>query len=76
MRQIRAAADGQQIMVEHTSSLSSTSHDEEEKVEMVMMLWALLFGFQGGKWLSAHIEDLRAPSEAALSLEDALAYFH
>ena len=30
------------------------------------------FGFQGGKWLSAHIDDLRAPSEAALSLEDAL----
>ena len=29
-------------------------------------------GFQGGKWLSAHIDDLRAPSEAALSLEDAL----
>ena len=28
--------------------------------------------FQGGKWLSAHIDDLRAPSEAALSLEDAL----
>ena len=29
-------------------------------------------GFQGGKWLSAHIDDLRAPSEAALSLEDVL----
>ena len=29
-------------------------------------------GFQGGKWLSAHIDDLRAPSEAALRLEDAL----
>ena len=30
------------------------------------------FGFQGGKWLSAHIDDLRAPNEAALSLDDAL----
>ena len=29
-------------------------------------------GFQGGRWLSAHIDDLRAPSEAALSLDDAL----
>ena len=29
-------------------------------------------GFQGGRWVSAHIDDLRAPSEAALSLEDAL----
>ena len=29
-------------------------------------------GFQGGRWVSAHIDDLRTPSEAALSLEDAL----
>ena len=29
-------------------------------------------GFQGGRWISAHIDDLRAPSETALSLEDAL----
>ena len=29
-------------------------------------------GFQGGRWLSAHIDDLRAPSEAGLSLEDTL----
>ena len=29
-------------------------------------------GFQGGKWLSAHIDDLRAPREEALSLDDAL----
>ena len=29
-------------------------------------------GFQGGDWLSAHIDDLRMPSEAVLSLDDAL----
>ena len=29
-------------------------------------------GFQGGKWLSAHIDDLRAPSEATLNLQDVL----
>ena len=30
------------------------------------------FGFQGGKWLSGHIDDLRAPREASLSLDEAL----
>ena len=29
-------------------------------------------GFQGGKWLSAHVDDLRTPREASLSLENAL----
>ena len=29
-------------------------------------------GFQGGKWLSAHVDDLRAPREASLSLDEAL----
>ena len=28
--------------------------------------------FQGGRWLSAHIDDLRTPSEAVLCLDDAL----
>ena len=27
-------------------------------------------GFQGGRWLSAHIDDLRTPSEAVLRLDD------
>ena len=29
-------------------------------------------GFQGGRWVSAHIDDLRGPNEAAVSLEDAV----
>ena len=29
-------------------------------------------GFQGGSWISAHIDDIRAPSESALTLDDAL----
>ena len=28
-------------------------------------------GFQGGSWISAHIDDIRAPSESALTLNDA-----
>ena len=28
-------------------------------------------GFQGGPWLSAHIDDIRAPQESALTLNDA-----
>ena len=29
-------------------------------------------GFQGGAWISAHIDDIRAPAEAALTLDEAL----
>ena len=29
-------------------------------------------GFQGGSWISAHIDDIRAPSELSLTLDDAL----
>ena len=29
-------------------------------------------GFQGGSWISAHIDDIRAPPESALTLDDAL----
>ena len=29
-------------------------------------------GFQGGKWLSAHIDDLRTSSEAVLSIDDSV----
>ena len=29
-------------------------------------------GFQGGTWISAHIDDIRAPAEAALTLDEAL----
>ena len=29
-------------------------------------------GFQGGAWISAHIDDIRAPGEGALTLDDAL----
>ena len=29
-------------------------------------------GFQGGAWISAHIDDIRAPTEAALTLDEAL----
>ena len=29
-------------------------------------------GFQGGRWLSAHIDDLRTPVETVLSVDDAL----
>ena len=29
-------------------------------------------GFQGGKWLSAHIDDLRSPDDPVLSLDDAI----
>ena len=29
-------------------------------------------GFQGGAWISAHIDDIRAPGEGALTLNDAL----
>uniref|UniRef100_A0A1X7TWB5 RZ-type domain-containing protein n=1 Tax=Amphimedon queenslandica TaxID=400682 RepID=A0A1X7TWB5_AMPQE len=28
-------------------------------------------GFQGGSWISAHVDDIRAPSESALTLNDA-----
>ena len=31
-----------------------------------------LVGFQGGSWISAHIDDIRAPPESALTLDDAL----
>ena len=29
-------------------------------------------GFQGGAWISAHIDDIHAPTEAALTLDEAL----
>ena len=75
MRERRTAADGQQIMVEHTSSLSSTSQpNQEEKVEhgddALGSFVVSSTKVESGSLLI--IDDLRAPSEAALSLEDAL----
>ena len=70
MREKRAVTYGRQSMERHTYSLLSTFHDQEK--EIVIECWALLLDSKVGKWLSAHIDDLRAPSEATLNLQDVL----
>ena len=59
-------------------------HDQQGKTHVIFLIHlpryggtgtdrgSTFVGFQGGTWISAHIDDIRVPSEGALTLDDAL----
>ena len=67
-----------------TASYKRRIHGQQEKTHVIFLIHlpryggagtdrgSTFVGFQGGAWISTHIDDIRAPSEGALTLNDAL----